>query len=237
VNFVGTLKSCARVARNGQPCKKSTLPHSDFCAIHATVQKRGLGFYLGVLGSLASLVGLVIYFYPRTADPGGKHEHVPFYVSTSPSTSEPIWSSYQGYYVLNEDKLEITLTEVRFIWSENPAPFRSIGGINTGLAIRSSSAWTMVERANSSIEVKLCLCDGIPAPDGKYEIDAHDLHTIISLPPNTDLSVYHLTFGPSVQTSDRIFESRAEWTAHSDEGIFKGRISGVSATTKSSVSQ
>jgi hypothetical protein len=117
---VGTSKSCARVARNGQPCKKSRLPHSDFCAIHATVQKRGLGFYLGVLGSIASLVGLAIYFYPRTAEPADKHEHVPFYVSTTLSRSEPIWSSYQGYYVLDGDKLDITLTEARFIWSENP---------------------------------------------------------------------------------------------------------------------
>jgi hypothetical protein len=64
---------CKRVTKQRLPCRKRALIGADYCFIHNISEKHGWAYYLGVAGSIASVIGLIVYFFQNPV-PGFRQE-------------------------------------------------------------------------------------------------------------------------------------------------------------------
>jgi hypothetical protein len=78
---LGQNRICKRVTKQRLPCRKRALIGTDYCFVHNVSQKHGWGYYVGLVGSITSVIGLIVYFLQGPNPPN-------LLSSTSPSVSK-----------------------------------------------------------------------------------------------------------------------------------------------------
>src|SRR5882672_9115056 len=66
---------CRRVTTQGEPCRNKARIGADYCLIHSISERHGWGFYAGWIGSVASIVSLVLVFLAN--EPNTSNIHSP----------------------------------------------------------------------------------------------------------------------------------------------------------------
>lgn len=205
---------CRRVTKNGVPCKKKRLWNSDYCLVHNTSQSRNWVIYVGILGSVASIIGFIYLFIPIQPKASSIPLKVPFFLTTDDGTV-PVSSVFGGTYSVFEDRVEVTIDSASFENNSLDNQTVAIGFISGGLAIRSDVGhWRIILPAD------IAQAKATVSPSSKAFIPEKILMKI-PYPRNTDLNPFHLVLAPMIQIDEDRWESKAEWCAHSEQGILK----------------
>jgi hypothetical protein len=208
---------CRRVTRNGVPCKNKRLWNSDYCLVHNTSQSRNWVIYVGILGSVASIIGFIYLFIPIQPKASSIPQKVPFLLTTDDGTI-PVSSVFGGTYSVFEDRVEVTIDSASFENNSLDNQTVAIGFISGGLAIRSDVGhWRIILRADTA-QAKVTV-----NPSSKAFLP-EKIHMKIPYPQNTDFNPFHLVLAPMIQIDENRWESKPEWCAHSDQGIFKATL-------------
>lgn len=196
------------------PCKNRVLWKSEYCFVHSGSQSHGWGFYLGIIGSIASIVGLGFFFLPNHRKAPLPNKRVPFFITSLNDANSPVDSVFDGTYTVYDDHIEVSLDRVSFEPKHTDVQKVHIGFISGGLAIRSDDGhWRIIHQGGSD-QVKLSLNTACTTYFGT------NIKFSIPYPPNTDLGPYHLVLGPAIQTDPNTFETEAGWWAHGGPDMF-----------------
>ena len=206
-------KACRHLTRQGVPCKNRVLWKSEYCFVHSASQSRSWGFYLGIIGSIASIIGLVFLFLPNHRKASLLSKRVPFFITSLNDVNSPVDSVFDGTYRVYDDHIEVSLDSVTFEPKHTDAQKVLIGFINGGLAIRSDDGhWRIIHQGGTDVKLSLnATCTSHLGTNITFRIP---------YPPNTDLGPYHLVLGPAIQTETNTFVTEAGWWAHGGADMF-----------------
>jgi hypothetical protein len=66
---MSTRRICKRITKQGLPCRNKALIGAEYCFSHNISERHGWAFYVGFIGSIASVIGLIVFFLPSPQVP------------------------------------------------------------------------------------------------------------------------------------------------------------------------
>lgn len=206
---------CKRLTKQDIPCRNKSVANSDYCFTHSVMQKRTCAYYLGVIGSVASIIGLIIFFFPSPQSQLSKansNNSIPFFMSSQNNGFFSIVGSFEGQFKVLPESVEIVVNKAHINSSRQHPILKSnnITAITAGLGIQNKyKEWTISYRSQRLPMNKII------SPEGFLVLD--NLNFSIPKNKSTDISRNYLVIELEITNSDN---SVGYTYVHSDEDIF-----------------
>jgi hypothetical protein len=128
--------NCKRVTKQGVPCRNRAIQGAEYCFLHNVSEKRGWTFYLGLVGSLASIAGLAFFFLPSPQphseqvsesrlEKVNEPPRIPFYMTNiNDETFFSVRGAFQGEFQIRPESVELYIGEAD---TDYPSKYASLG--------------------------------------------------------------------------------------------------------------
>jgi hypothetical protein len=219
----GIYIKCKRVTKQGIPCRNRAVRGADYCFLHNVSERRGWAFYLGLIGSIASIAGLAFFFLPPTQPHSekGSEPHlekvngpprIPFYMTNiNDDTFFSVRGAFQGEFQILPESVELNIkeTDIDYPIKYSLLGKRQLTAISAGLCISTNTGeWTITH--SDTIRVNILVSPG-------DHIKLKTLHFSILKNSVTDVSRSHIV----MQLVEDLPDGRKGYfNVHSDPDIF-----------------